>query len=69
MIITWLQGKMRIKGVDFTQEVNGYRCSNCNTFESLQRRVCPVCHGTYKGKITPSRDSVKVIPNEEATNE
>lgn len=64
MIITWLPGKMRIKGPKFTQEISGYRCSNCNAFESAQRRVCPVCHGSYKGKITPGHVTVKENENE-----
>ena len=60
MIITWLPGKVRIRGPKFTQEISGYRCSHCNTFESSPRRCCPGCHGTYKGKIVPGRDDVKI---------
>ena len=66
MIITWLPGKIRIKTPKYTQEISGYRCSNCNTFESSPRRTCPMCHGTYKGRIVPSRENVN---NSEAEDE
>jgi rRNA maturation endonuclease Nob1 len=69
MIITWLKGVKRIRGPKFTQEISGYKCSHCNAFESSPRRECPVCGGTYKGKLLPGVRNAKVIPNDEVSED
>ena len=60
MIITWIKGIKRVKTNRYTQEIEGYRCSKCSNFETSPRRICSKCGGEYKGKIQPSRNSIKI---------
>lgn len=51
MLITWLKGRVRVKGDTYTKEIEGYRCSGCNNFQEQMTRKCQSCGGEFVGKI------------------
>ena len=46
-LITWLRGVKRIRGGEYTKEISGFRCSNCNYFALRPMMKCPECGGDY----------------------